>query len=153
MLRRLKALGADVFDLKEVYEKQVRSVLEFGTPVFTSGLTCEDENNIERVQRTVASIILGVYYTSYSEALQILCLQTLKVRRLETCTKFAKKSFYSGKFSSWFQKSELKNNENDRLCKEMPEITFLKTVKTRTKRYKKSPIPYLTNLINQCQND
>ena len=82
MLQRLKALGADVFDLKEVYEKQVRSVLEFGTPVFTSGLTCEDENNIERVQRTAASIILGAHYTSYSEALQILCLQTLKVRRL-----------------------------------------------------------------------
>ena len=70
MLRRLKALGADKDDLKEVYEKQVRSILEFGIPVFTAGLTVDDSNNIERVQRTAAYIILDEDYTSYGDALQ-----------------------------------------------------------------------------------
>ena len=42
MLRRLKILGADKDDLKEVYVKQIRSIVEFGTAVFTAGLTVEE---------------------------------------------------------------------------------------------------------------
>ena len=32
MLRRLKILGADNDDLKEVFEKQIRRIVKFGTP-------------------------------------------------------------------------------------------------------------------------
>ena len=37
--RRLKKLGADRDDLKDVYIKQVRSILEFAVPVWHSSLT------------------------------------------------------------------------------------------------------------------
>ena len=50
LLQRLNALGADVFDLKDVYEKQVRSVLEFGPPVFSAGLTVDDSSTIRQQQ-------------------------------------------------------------------------------------------------------
>ena len=111
MLRRLKAQGADVSSLKDVYEKQVRSVLDFGTPVFTAGLTGDDVNDIERVQRTAATIMLGDNYTNYSDALQTLCLQPLKDRRLDMCMNFAQKALKNDKFSNWFKKSEVRNKE------------------------------------------
>ena len=45
--------------------------------------------------------------------------------------------YVSEKFTSWFSES---GDDSD---------TVLKDVKTRTSRYKKSPIPYLTDLLNQ----
>ena len=57
MLRRLKPLGASEEDLLDVYEKQIRSVLEFASPVWTSGLTNDEKNQIERVQKAAFSIL------------------------------------------------------------------------------------------------
>ena len=65
-------------------------------------------------------------------------LETLSDRRAALCLSFAGKSFKSEKFNSWFADDE--NNESD--------IQLL-DVKTRTKRYRKSPLPYLTNLLNE----
>ena len=48
-----------------------------------------------------------------------------------------KESNVSDKFNSWFSES---GDNSD---------TVLKDVKTRTSRYRKSPIPYLTDLLNQ----
>ena len=58
MLRHLKALGASISDLLDVYEKQIRCVLEFATAVWTPGLTQDEVNQIERVQKAAFSIIL-----------------------------------------------------------------------------------------------
>ena len=41
MLRRLKKLGANQEDLLEVYKKQIRSLAEFGVPVWNSALTVD----------------------------------------------------------------------------------------------------------------
>ena len=38
-LRRLKTLGAEDNDLKDVYIKQIRSILEYAAPVWHSSLT------------------------------------------------------------------------------------------------------------------
>ena len=51
MARRLKKLGASTEDLKDVYCKQVKSILEFGVPVWNSALTKEHVADIERVQK------------------------------------------------------------------------------------------------------
>ena len=151
LLRRLKAQGADTCDLKDIFEKQIRSVLEFGTPVYTAGLTNEDKNNIERVQRTAAHVILGVNYTDYKSALDYLSLDTLEKRRIGICTNFAKKAVKHPKFSSWFVKSSQNSGIKERQCKPVVEEPYLKPVKHRTKRYRKSPIPFLTNLINNTK--
>ena len=52
MLKRLKKNGSSWNDLKEVYEKQIRSVLELAVPVWSPGLTQEDSYSIERVQKS-----------------------------------------------------------------------------------------------------
>ena len=59
MIKRLKKAGANLEDLKEVYIKQIRSVLEFGVPVWNSGITQDENHDIERVQKTFLYIALG----------------------------------------------------------------------------------------------
>ena len=64
MIKRLKLNGATYEDLTDVYVKQVRSILEFGTPVWNSNLTQEDVFDIERVQKSFLHIALENMYMS-----------------------------------------------------------------------------------------
>ena len=46
IIRRLKYLGAEGQDLVDIFCKHVRSVLEFGAPVWHSGLTLTEKYDI-----------------------------------------------------------------------------------------------------------
>ena len=61
---------ATMEELLEVYDKLIRCTVEFSTPVWTSGLTQAEINQIERIQKAAFAIILGKGYTSYSRALK-----------------------------------------------------------------------------------
>ena len=102
-LRRLKILGVNREDLKDVYTKQIRSILEFAVPVWHSSLTGEDRLNIGRIQKSALHIILGDDYLSYNSALKVMKLETLFRRIQKLCTKFAKKCIVSDKFKKWFK--------------------------------------------------
>jgi hypothetical protein len=102
MLRRLKPLGASTFELLDVYDKQIRCTLEFSVPVWAAGITNEEKNQIEMVQKAAFAIILGMSYTSYNGALTKLNRTNLAYRRKELCLKFADKCHKSEKFSHWF---------------------------------------------------
>ena len=91
MLRRLKPLGATMEELLDVNDKQMRCMVEFLTPVWTSGLTQAEVNQIERIQKAAFAIILGKGYTSYSRALKQLKRSTLSDRRTKLNLKYAKK--------------------------------------------------------------
>ena len=91
ILRRLRPLGASTSELLDVYQKQVRCLVEYAAPVWTGGLTCEEVNQIERVQKTAFSIILGPSYRGYNEALETLDMETLETRRKAINLKFVKK--------------------------------------------------------------
>ena len=141
MLRRLKNLGADKNELKDVFKQQILSVMEFAAPVWTPGLTQKQVHQIERVQKTAIYIILGEQYSSYKNGLKQLKMDTLKDRRQKLCTKFTIKATKHDKFSSWFQENNI--HTNTRSIK-----TKYKKVETRTNRYRKSPIPLLTDIAN-----
>ena len=81
ILKRLKKQGASLDDLRDIYVKQVRSVLEFGVPVWSSGITQEDATDIERVQKSFLHIALGNDYTDYKAALAESSLEMLSSRR------------------------------------------------------------------------
>ena len=81
MLRRLKNHGAGSDDLKDVFIKQVRSVLELAVPAWHPGLTQSDSLDIERVQRAAFYIILLPNYKSYKSALETLQLDSLATKR------------------------------------------------------------------------
>ena len=106
MMRRLKQLGASTADLLDVYKKQVRSVLEFAAVVWTAGLTEENRKQIERVKKSAFAIILRRNYKLYENALEILEMGTLAIRRETLALKFAKKTGKTDKHKRWYEPSE-----------------------------------------------
>ena len=136
MLRNLKKHGAGRADLLDVYMKQVRCALELAVPVWNAGISKAESDQLERVQKAAFHIILGTHYVSYSEALVDLKMEKLCDRRVNICLAFAKKAQKQEKFRYWFKQSE---NSSQPTFTEVPY---------RTIRYKKSPLPYLTKLLN-----
>ena len=141
LIKRLKNLGAARTDLVDVFTKQIRSVLEFGAPVWQSSITQQEKTDIERVQKSFCKIVLGHEYGSYKSALEVLELENLDSRRIILCLNFALKAENRKKFQHWF-KPNLKNS-----------ITRLKPSKyipvaAKHARFEKSPLSYLTELLN-----
>ena len=141
MIRRLKALGATCSELVDVYNKQVRCVLEMAAPVWTPALTKCQVTQIERVQKTVCAVILGSSYCDYSSAMKTLNLSSLSDRRVELCTTFSKRCYKSKKYNTWFVE---RGNQS---IKTRSKKNTLLPVLTRTSRYEKSPLPYMTALL------
>ena len=144
MLRRLKQMGANNQILLDTYYKQIRSVLEFACVVWNSGLTQENIHEIERVQKSVLGVILGSNYRTYEEACLELNVKTLTERRKELSVKFGKKASSHPVHKSWF----VKNPEENITRTKKPTY---KPACTRTDRFRKSAIPYLTTLLNEAK--
>ena len=107
---------------------------------------------IERVQKCAMAIILGNKYINYEKATEELCLENLSDRRLKLSKNFAKKAAKSPKIQNWF--NEIQNRDNrtsTRSCKNKSLPKF-KPIPTRTNRYKKSPLPYLTDILNELNS-
>ena len=102
ILRRLKPLGVSQSQLLDVYEKQVRCMVEYASPVWIGALTRNEIVQIERVQKAAFAIILGSQYVSYSHALEVLVRPTLESRRMHINLRFARKCRDSDKFGHWF---------------------------------------------------
>ena len=84
-------------------------------------------------------IVLGDKYKSYETALEHMDLESLKQRRQKLCENFAQKSVKNPKFSTWFQVGGPKTR-SQKIRYSVPEAN--------TKRFRNSPIPYLTDLLN-----
>ena len=140
-IRNLKRLGGTEEQLEKVYIEQIRSVLEIACPVWHPGLTVFETRSIERLQKSAFAIIRGQNHTSYREAISYFNLKTLSQRREDLCLQFAKKAFSSVKFRNWFSRTV--QDANTRIKKSPLQEVF-----TRTACYAKSPLPYLTKLLN-----
>ena len=143
ILKRLKNLGCDLSELIAVYLRMVRSVCEFAVPFWGPLITKKECARIERIQKTSLHVILGDNFKNYSEALLKCNLEKLGTRRTELIKKFAIKTAANPKFTGWF----IKNNEALR-----PSRTILQPYKesmSRTERFKRSPIPHFTRVLNQ----
>ena len=142
ILRRLKGMGVSDHDLLDVYEKQIRCIVEFGVAAWTSSLTKHEIAQIERIQKAALAVIFTNRYKTYAHALELSGLKPLSERRKEICLKFAKKAFSNPKYKHWFcVNPDGVNTRSEKL--------FLKPVQARTGRFKNSPISYLTQLLNE----
>ena len=141
MLRRLKELGANQKELLDVYFKQCRSLLELVVPAWHNSITLSQSQDIERVQRGALNIILGRRYNCYSQALKFLDIESLQARRIMLCVRFAKNSAKSPKFKNWFQPNTCSRITRHKLK--------YKPANARTERLKRSPLSYLTDLLNK----
>ena len=88
MLTKLRYAGVQVEDLITIYKTFIRSTLEYNSVVFHSSLTSQQEESLERCQSVCLKVILQESFVSYSAALEMLGLQTLKHRREERCIQF-----------------------------------------------------------------
>ena len=140
-LHLLKNLGAQLDDLVDVFIKQIRSVLEFAAPVWQSSLTLAEKTDLERVQKSFCRIVLGTNYESYQDALEVLQLDTLENRRVQLCLRFALKAEKHKKFKHWFKPNVKTTVTRLKQTKYVPVIS-------KHARFEKSPLSYLTNLLN-----
>ena len=116
-------------------------MLELAVPVWQSSITVQERCDIERVQRAALNIILGYRYSTYKEALQWFNIDSLEDRRVQLCSKFAHKAVKHDKFKNWFKV----NHARTRTRQEQPKYCH---VRARLGRYQKSPLSYLTAILN-----
>ena len=141
-LRRLKYMGAPEEDLKDVYIKDIRSVLELAVPAWHGAITQAERVDIERIQKSASNIILGDGYVSYKQSLKMLNLESLQARRDRLCLSFAQKSEKDVKFQKWFKPNAFR--KETRLKK--PKYH---DVHAKHSRFSKSPLSSLTKLLNK----
>ena len=138
-LCRLKALGASTAQLLDALEKQVFSVLWLGAPAWACQLTIAEKRDFDRVAKVALRIIYGDRYDGFENTL--LRSQTVKpTARLEKMTKlFATKCYKNSKFTQWFS---LLPASTVNTTQKLTEVPY------RTDRYQNSPIPHMTNILN-----
>ena len=147
MLRRLKYNGAAITDLLDVYIKQVRCTLEFAVSVWTAAITAALVAQIERVQ--ITAVILGGNHSEYSQALSILNIETLVERRKKLCVTFASKCEKSEKYKHWFTKRTCDPHAPHTRSEKIGTKSEFLSVHSRTRQFEKSPLSYLTSLLNE----
>ena len=149
MLRRLRNLGASQADMLDVYNKQIRCVLEFCVAVWTPGLTKAEAYQIERVQKCALHVIMGANFIDYENSLSILKTEKLSERRSNLCLKFIKQCEKSPKYSNWFKLSEQRKHPNVKTRNQKNNQSKYEPVPFRTERYGRSPLPFLTTMLNE----
>ena len=90
ILRRLKQMGTESNILKLIYFRHVRSILEFGVPVWNGAITKKEVSKIERVQKIAIHIIYGKQ-CSYKQSCKKFKIDKLMIRREKLCKNLAKK--------------------------------------------------------------
>ena len=142
MLRKLKAAGLNSQELLIVYKGYIRPLLEYAAPLWHPGLTKQQVDQVENIQKRVCKYILGRNYKSYTEALATLEMKTLHDRRVDICRDFVGKVLASDRFSTWFT-PPVQNS-----IIQLRRSHVVKPFRYNTERFKSSPLPYMANLLN-----
>ena len=140
MLRKLYKFDISQEDLVMIYCQYIRSILEYNSNVWFSSITEEEKEDLERVQSFACKIILKDQYTDYTNALDILNLQSLSSRRLMMAERFAIKCQKSDNFTDLFPKTTSSTHD------EQFDVKF-----ARKGRLFKSAIPAMQRLLNKTE--
>ena len=102
-------------------------------------------NSIERLQRRALGIITGTFpdTMSYAQLLQSLSVVRLSERRSVLCEKFAKSLLISDRHRHLLP--ETRQTISRRTLRNSLQLN---TPKMRTERYRQSPIPHFTQILN-----
>ena len=142
LLRGVQSFGASVEEMVHLWILFCRSVLEQSCVVWGTSLTQENIDDLERSQKTFAKLVLRERYRDYDNALIILNLDSLQIRRQEMCLKFAKSGIKNGKLNDLFPINnkihKMKTREDDKY-----QVQF-----ANTGRLKQSSIITMQNMLN-----
>ena len=136
--QKAEKLGASAKILIDIYEKHIRSILEYAVPAWGPMITVGNSLDLERVQKVAYCIIFGP--SSYRKTLMFQNKLTLEDRRKKLCQNFANNCYKSPIFSNWF-------SEKQKIVNTRGKFQF-KDVQARCERWRRSPIPYMTRLLN-----
>ena len=145
ILRRMMNLGIDYFTIVDVFKKEIRSILEYNSVVFHSGLTTKQSDRIENIQRYFLrslSFHLNVKF-SYSEARIFFECDLLSSRRQDQCYSFVKKHLVRserGLLECLFKKRPTHSKRTKKNILFEPQY--------RSKRAFSNPLSYLTRIGN-----
>ena len=139
----MSSFGAPREDLKKMYLTFIRSHCEQFSSVWHSGLTQQNIDDIERIQKVALKIILKGNYLNYKNALNILDRSTLEERRNELSLTFAQKCLKNPKMKGLFPP----NNRTHDMTPRHHE--HFQVFRPNTERMKKSPIISLQKLLNE----
>ena len=109
--------------------------------MFQPMLTCEDKSNIERIQKIVLRIILGNQYVTYDQACNDVKLSALEQRRIDICLNFGIKCLRHPYHKTLFP-GAIENGHY------IQSPAVIQQTTCRTTRYQKSPVPYISKLLD-----
>ena len=141
MLHVMKKFQPPQEHMIKVYITYIRPLLEYCAPVFNAGLTAQQAQRIERIQKRALKII-GGYDQNYQQLLSQLNLESLADRRERLCLRFNKQMLHSQVHRDIFPRLRgLISGRNTRRQNTLE--TFCCGARLR-----KSSNPYITSLIN-----
>ena len=133
MLSKLKYTGVSIEDMLNIYNLFIRSKAEYMSALWHIGLTQEEDQKIENIQKYSLKIILQEMFIDYDTALEICALQKLSQRRQSHCLSFVKGMFPLN------PKVPLNLRYTEKY-----EVNF-----AHTKNYKNSTLPHCQCLLNR----
>ena len=87
ILRKLNEFKVSKTDLTTIYKLFIRVIVEQSSVVWSSSLTQDEQDLLERTQKVALKIIFQDNYKTYENALEISKLPTLKIRYQNLCEK------------------------------------------------------------------
>ena len=142
LLRNIYSFGATTHEMVHLWVVFCRSVVEQSCVVWHSSLTKENNDDLERTQKTFSKMLLREKYVDYENALTILNLETLESRRQYLCEKFAKNGIKHKKLEDLLPENEKNHQMNTRGC-EKYNVKF-----ANTNRLKNSSIINMQHCLN-----
>ena len=145
LLKKILTFGASTEEMVHLWIIYCRSQLEQSSIVWSSSLTQQNKDDLERTQKSFVKLILKNKFNTekenaYEDCLTRLNLQTLEQRRKLLSLNFAKNSTNHEQLKDLFtEKKNIKNTRNP----EKYEVPF-----SNTERMKNSSIIYMQNLLN-----
>ena len=140
ILKNLFNFNLPITEMLEIYFLYIRSVVEQASVVWSSSLTKGEQLDLERVQKVALKIILQEHYISYTHALKLTGLPTLKARRNKLSLSFARSCVKNNITSDIFPRNT--NVVNTR----QHELFYVPNAKTE--RFAKSSVPHMARQLN-----
>ena len=109
LLQKCKEIGSNYEEMTMLWIIYCRSILENSSVVWSSSLTNENKDDLERTQKSFCKMVLGKRYIDYENALLKLNLTTLEERQKMLNLKFAKNAVENNTLNDLFIENKYQN--------------------------------------------
>ena len=145
LLHKISKFGASIEDMKIIYFSYIRSILEQSSNVWHTSLSQENEQNLERIQKSCLKLILKSKYETYEKACNLLEIDDLKTSKQKLFEKFTVNNLNNPHFKNYFIKNKKDYNLRN------PEK--FKVTQANTERFKKSTVIEMQKVLNKLHKE